>query len=102
MNNFEIIIHPSAVSDIDDIASWYFVKSPQAELQFQHKLDAAISKLSKNPLAFGPIKKYSTIRRCMVEKYPYKIFFRIEDNIVEILAIIHTSRSEGYILRRLK
>ncbi|MGZ8559161.1 MAG: type II toxin-antitoxin system RelE/ParE family toxin [Chitinophagaceae bacterium] len=59
MNNFEIVIHPAAVTDIDDIASWYFVRLPQAELQFHHKLDAAISKLAKNPLAFGRIKKNS-------------------------------------------
>ena len=102
MNNFEIIIHPSALIETDDIASWYFVRSTQAELQFHHKLDASISKLFKNPAAFSRIKKNSSIRSCMIEKYPYKIFFREQDYIIEILALIHTSRSNRYILRRLK
>ena len=54
MNDFEIVIHPDTVTDIDDIACWCFVRSPQAELQFHHKLDAAISKLAKKKVKNTP------------------------------------------------
>ena len=102
MINFEIVIHPSALLDIDDIASWYFIRSPKAELQFYNKLNVAFDKLAKNPTAFSRINKNTSIRSCITEKYPYKVYFRLQDNLVEILAIIHTSRSTRYIRRRLK
>lgn len=102
MNNFEIVIHPFALTEINDIATWYFVRSRQAELQFHYKLDTTIAKLVNNPSSFSRLKKNSSIRSCMIEKYPYKIYYRVQGHIIEVLAIIHISRSNRYILRRLK
>jgi plasmid stabilization system protein ParE len=36
---------------------------------------------------------YRSVRRCKTRRFPYVIYYRIVKNRVEVLAIVHASRS---------
>ena len=39
---------------------------------------------------------YRECRRVKADKFPYWVIYRVKDDIVQILAIMHTSRHPGY------
>jgi plasmid stabilization system protein ParE len=58
--------------------------------------------LAKNPFAF--LVFLLRIRRGFLDKYPYAVYYKVNENkkTVEIMAVIHTSRGEEYIEKSLK
>jgi toxin ParE1/3/4 len=87
--------------DIKDVINWYDVLSTNLTNRFLNEIWFAESRISLNPTAFRKVTR-SGFRKISLKKFPYKIFFRTEEKTVFILALIHTSRSNKYIKRRLK
>jgi hypothetical protein len=87
--------------DIKDVINWYDAISPGLTNRFLDEVWFAESRLSLNPNAFRKVT-HSGFRKISLKKFPYKMFFRTEEQTVFILALIHTARSNKYIKRRLK
>ncbi|MEM7184576.1 MAG: hypothetical protein AAF518_27015 [Spirochaetota bacterium] len=56
----------------------------------------------KHPKLYPVIEE--EIHRAIVSKYPYAVFYSVNDveQIVDILAVIHSKRNPKYIRKRLK
>jgi hypothetical protein len=87
--------------DLKETIDWYDDKSEDLGTKLLDDIWLAEEKLKVNPLAFNKISK-SNFRRILLTTFPYKIFFRIEGSNIYIIALIHSSRSNRYIKRRLK
>ena len=87
--------------DIKDIINWYDAISLNLTNRFLDEVWFAESRISLNPNAFRRVS-HSGFRKIPLKKFPYKIFFRTKGKTVFVIAIIHTSRSNKYIKRRLK
>jgi plasmid stabilization system protein ParE len=88
---YKLIIKPLAELDATEAAKWYNDKRDGLGDEFLLALDAKINNLQRNPYSFQLI--YKNIRRTLTERFPYGIFFIIENETIYILAIISTSRS---------
>jgi len=42
------------------------------------------------------------VRRHLIERFPYKIFYRVEDKIVVVLAVVYGGRDPAWIKKRIK
>ena len=102
MHKRNFFLAASALSEIRSANLWYEEKSVGLGEKFQKELFSAIEKICFNPDSFGRINKRNKIRRCVMDNFPYKIYYDSKSDPIEILAIIHTSRSNAYIKRRLK
>lgn len=83
---------PSAREEFDDAANWYEEQQDGLRSEFVYAVDAALQRVVDNPLSF-PIVEGSKIRRALVSKFPYAIFFETDDGQVLVYAIFHTSRN---------
>lgn len=93
MKSYKVRIKDKAFSDIEEITGWYNEQSPNLGFRFQKSLRKQINTLSFN--AYSYHVRYNNIR-CMVSiKFPFLIHYSIDEvnQIVEIFAIIHTSRN---------
>lgn len=87
----KLIIKPFAELDATDAAKWYNEKREGLGDEFVLALDAKINATQRNPDSFQI--SYKNIRRALTERFPYGIFFIVEDENIYVLAIQHTSRS---------
>ena len=87
----KLIIKPFAEMDAMDAANWYNQRREGLGNEFLLALDAKFNSIKRNPLQFNLI--YKNIRRALTERFPYGVFFIIENEIIYVLTIIHTSRS---------
>jgi len=59
-------------------------------LRFMDEIDSAIERIRLNPELYQIIIK--SIRRIQVNRFPYSIFYKIEDDVLIILRIFHNKR----------
>ena len=92
-------IEPQAFSDINEAAAWYETQSSGLGVEFVWEIDRAIGKVQDNPRFFPEV--YRDVRRVLPNKFPYAIYYILNDREIRILAVLHQSRSDITIESRL-
>jgi len=96
---YSLLVFEIAYEDAIVIFDWYEDKLAGLGNRFIRELEVAKTDLLNNPLAFAKWNK--SIRRMVMRKFPYKLFYKIYDDKIVVLAIIHARRSNRYLKRRL-
>lgn len=78
---------PKAYKDVKQIREWYDEQSHLAGDNFLDELEWHIVKITKQPDRYLEI--VPNIRRCIMRRFPYKIFYTIDANVVVILRVRH-------------
>lgn len=89
--NLNIIVQPEVEVDLLEAVVWYENKLQGLGESFLLNVEATIRTIKRNPEAFP--KVYKEIRRVLIKKFPFGIFYLIEKERIVILAIFHASRS---------
>ncbi|HEU5054066.1 MAG TPA: type II toxin-antitoxin system RelE/ParE family toxin [Hanamia sp.] len=97
---FEIIIKPIVLLDLDEALLWYEAEQPGLAKRFYQSFEIAIERIRKNPNAFFDVAP--EVKKILLKKFPYKIFYTISGNKIIILGIAHVKRSNAYIRKRLR
>jgi toxin ParE1/3/4 len=87
-----VIISNPAIIDIDEIANYISRDDPKIAKNFVQKLLMKIKLLEKFP-ELGKITHFIFQKnvRTLIH-FNYRIFYRIDENVVQILRILHISR----------
>lgn len=88
--SFEFLIRPEAEADAREAFHWYEEQLPGLGGSFLSELDREFASISVNPEAHARI--HLGIRRALLRKFPYGIFYVVETGRIIVLAILHTSR----------
>ena len=80
-----------ALREINEMADYYLEHSPQGGVKVERAIKMRLRHLRTSPLLGRQVGEEG-VRRLVVPKYPYKIFYRIEDDTIEVLSVFHTSR----------
>lgn len=91
---YKIELQTEAIEDIQNAFVWYEEQKIGLGFSFLEEFEICIDKLSKYPFRFGLVNKW--VRKIQVNRFPYLIVFEIEDDIVYINAVRHTSRKPKY------
>jgi plasmid stabilization system protein ParE len=103
MTELPYLISDEALGDVTGIAIWYETKRLFLSDQFLKEFyTVSLPAISSSFKSFRKANKNSNIRRYKMNRFPYKIFYDNRTLPIKIIAVIHTSRSSGYIKRRLK
>lgn len=71
--------------------NWYEEKRIGLGEEFLLTVEACVNSISRNPFLFQI--KYKDIRMALVERFPYGVFYFVENNKIIVLAIFHLSRN---------
>ena len=82
---------PQAFSDRERILEYLRERSDVGSRNVAVSIHKAVLQLSTQPDS-GYRTNNPDVRALFVIRYPYKIFYRVRDDVVEILHIRHTSR----------
>lgn len=101
-NKFSLTISSGAADDTNKAANWYNKKIDGLGYRFLTKLKISLDKIHSAPSSFARYKKESNLRKYAITGFPYKIYYLFQDEHIEILAIVHMSRSNNFIRKKLK
>jgi plasmid stabilization system protein ParE len=82
----------------DAIDSWWRANRRASPNLFRDELDAALERLETSPLttrAYGQEGQPMALRRLLLPRSRYFVYFEVEGNSVQVLAVWHASRGKG-------
>jgi toxin ParE1/3/4 len=94
-----IHFRPEATADVSDIFAYYESKQTGLGSRFTRELDDLLIRISANPALYGRYR--SNIRAGNVRKFPYIVYYRLLDEKIEILAILHGRRDRKVLIDRI-
>ncbi|MES2645546.1 MAG: hypothetical protein V4717_01630 [Bacteroidota bacterium] len=98
--DFKILIKPIVFVDAEEAVMYYEKKLPGLGKRFYEQFLITLNKIHAKPHIFSFVK--GSVRRCRIEKFPYKIFYLIQSDTIFIIGLSHAKRSNTFIKRRLK
>ena len=87
---YQLIVHPEAETDLLNTFSWYQEQEKDLGLKFLRCVAASISSINRSPKIFPAV--YKGIRRTLIRKFPYAIFYILEEHRIIVLAVLHVRR----------
>ena len=82
-----------AISDLNTIASYYSKKaSPAIAQSIERRFIDVIERIRRAPESAPRVTQRSQVRAVSVVRYPFRIFYRVRGDTIDILRIRHTSR----------
>jgi hypothetical protein len=97
---FEIIIKPIVFLDAEEAVKYYEKKVPGLGRRFYNSFLASLTEVETKPFVHSYLQP--PVRRCKIKKFPYKIFYIINDKIIVVIGLAHAKRSNAFVKRRLK
>ena len=91
MSSKRIIVRPEAESDIKDAYEWYEAQRKGLGDNFLLCIEEALSRISRNPAQYSIV--YKEIRRLLIHRFPFGIFFIESEESVSVLAVLHARRN---------
>ena len=90
MNRFQLRSDIASDADLEAAFEWYESEQPGLGFEFLDEVRAVYTRILDGPFKYQELR--SGIRRALTRRFPYAIFFSIEDDFVVILAILDTAR----------
>jgi plasmid stabilization system protein ParE len=95
-----VFLRRAAELDLVAIEDWYDGQEHGLGREFREAVDAAITRIADNPLAYP--ERYRGVRRALLRRFPYVLWYRPLDDVVVILACVHGRRDPRAIRARLR
>lgn len=86
-----IIIRPDAEYELIEAYDWYETQKKGLGDKFISAIDNCIDSIIDNPEAYPIVHK--KIRRALIGKFPFGIFYLFEQEKIIILAVFHLNRN---------
>lgn len=89
----KLVYSRRAIADLNDIAAYYAESaSPAIASSIGRRLEDVIDRIFRFPNAAPRVSQRSQVRVVAVVRYPFRIFYRVRKDTIDVLHIRHTSR----------
>ena len=89
----KLVYSRRALTDLNEIAAYYNASaSPAIAESIATRLETVIGRICRLPKAAPRVSQRSQVRVATVVRYPFRIFYRVRGETIDILHIRHTSR----------
>jgi plasmid stabilization system protein ParE len=88
--DYELIIRPEARADLLDAFHWYQEQREGLGFDFKLCVDDALSSIERHPLTNKVV--FEDIRRAIIKRFPFGIFYVVANNRIAVIAVIHARR----------
>jgi len=83
-------IKPGAEADIQAAANWYAQRGGTLRYEFLDELDACLARIRTAPASSAFVD--DDVRRAMLRRFPYAVYYTVDPEEIVILAVIHGRR----------
>ncbi len=96
----QIIVRPEAEAEVQQAFDWYEEQSKGLGLEFLRAIEACLSGVTRNPFAYTVVKD-PNVRRALVRRFPYVLFYLIDEEAIVVIAVFNVKRRPIDWLRRI-
>src|SRR5687768_16319654 len=86
----QLRIEPRAEADIREACLWYAGQREGLDLEFQAALESCLDLICRHPMAYQEM--YRELRRGLLRRFPYGVFYLVEEDAIVVLACLHLSQ----------
>ncbi|MEH2360756.1 type II toxin-antitoxin system RelE/ParE family toxin [Nostoc sp.] len=88
--NYVLVFRPEVQEELNDAHSWYESQKPGLGDEFLDCVDETVNRISQMPESYLIV--YGDIRRAVVRRFPYAVYYRIVSSRVIVTAIFYGRR----------
>lgn len=92
------MFHPSVKSEISSSYNWYQKQAIGLGNDFLNELESSYGAIVELPDTWPKIQK--GFRRFLLSKFPFSIIYKVFENNIYVVAVMHNSRKPGYWVER--
>lgn len=86
-----LVTRPAAAAEIETAYRWYEKEREGLGSEFLEAVEKMVKAIAEDPERFPAIRK--DIRRAVLRRFPYSIFYRIVSGHVVVIACFHGKRN---------
>jgi toxin ParE1/3/4 len=94
----KLVITDEATVDLREIGEWIAASNPHRALSFVDELKARCTRLIDSPLAYAVVPSHEASGLRRLPHGAYLIFYRVREDVVEIIHVLHGARDYETIL----
>ena len=95
---YSVVFTQAARTELIEAQDWYEGEAIGLGRRFRQAVDALIERISDNPRQFPIVLKNA--RRGLLRRFPYSLFFVVEDELLIVIACFHASRDPSHWQKR--
>ena len=102
---YKVKISEEAELDLENAYQWYEKQVHQLGSEFVRMIDRNLATIQQNPLAYPVIYRnvrYGNVRRKLLSRFPFALYYVIQNNIIFVFACFHVKRDPQQWQRRIK
>jgi plasmid stabilization system protein ParE len=85
-----LIVRAEAKADLARAKAWYDKQQKGLAREFRLCVEEAMERIRSMPELYAEID--GGVRRCLVRRFPYAIYYKVEATRIVVIAVMHTSR----------
>ncbi len=96
--SFKVQVRRAAELDVAEAQVWYEKQRAGLGVDFHSRISEILATLNENPLIYPVL--YRDVRRAIVHRFPYLIWYRVLGEEVTVLACTHARQNSSRITSR--
>jgi plasmid stabilization system protein ParE len=89
--DYVLVFRPEVRDELDEAYSWYENQQTGLGDEFLECVDEVLNKICQLPESYAVV--YSDIRRAVLQRFPYAVYYRIVSSRIIVIAIFHGRRN---------
>ena len=89
--SLSVVFRRIAKREFDDAISWYEDRREGLGREFSVAVEQHLGRIALSPNQFAGVR--GDVRRAVLQRFPYSIYFIVEDERIVVLAIFHARRA---------
>jgi len=98
VSSFLLISDSAADLDVAAAFEWYEGEKPGLGMEFLDELRATYERVQDGPFRYQDLR--AGIRRALLRRFPYAVYFAVEQHLVVVVAVLRASRDPAEWQRR--
>ena len=98
--SYKLVINPEAQADLAEAIGYYNEQRDGLGREFAMRVDDVFVTIESNPHLFAA--SYRSARLTLVRRFPYLVCYRIVDEEVRVIAVLHNRRDSSTWKSRLR
>lgn len=90
---FRLKFSSRALREIGEAQEWYELQSVGLGEEFIAAVELQLKRLEQAPLLYAEV--IPGVRRALLPRFPYGMFFALKGNLIHVLAVLHDVRNPG-------
>lgn len=99
---YKVDVHPDVYAELEYSRAWYEERSENLGTEFLLEVDRAITTVCESPAIWPFRDEDKAIQRYLVHRFPYGVIYRVQNHIVQIIAVMHLRRHPNYWCQRVQ